>query len=71
MRAVLVQQICAKAIADPDEFPEMLKSSDKQEILENAYSLLILNVANNVLRQVDEEDTALRMSGISLNLSTW
>ena len=61
MRAVLVQQKCAKAIGDPSDFPEMMKSSDKQEILETAYSLLILNLADNVLRQVDEEDTALKV----------
>ena len=61
MRAVLVQQKCAKAISDPFEFPEMMESSQKQEILENAYSLLILNLADNVLRQVDEEDTTLKV----------
>ena len=61
MHAVLVQQKCAKAIGDPSQFPEMMKSSDKQEMLENAYSLLILNLADNVLRQVDEEDSALKI----------
>ena len=60
MKAVLVQQKYAKAIADPSEFPEVMKSSKKQEIFENAYSLLILNLADNVLHQVDEEDTALK-----------
>ena len=29
MCAVLVQQKCAKAIADPAKFPEVMKSSDK------------------------------------------
>ena len=38
-----------------------MKSFDKQEIMENAYSLLILNLADNMLRQVDEEDTALKV----------
>ena len=61
MRTVLVQQKCAKAIVDPVEFPEVMKSSDKQEILENTYSLFIINLADNVLRQVDEEDTALKV----------
>ena len=61
MRVVFVQQKCAKAIGDPSDFPEMMKSSDKQEILENVNSLLILNLTNNVLRQVDEEDTALKV----------
>ena len=61
MHAILVQQKCAKAIGDPSQFPEMMKSSDKQEMLENAYSLLILNLADNVPRQVDEEDSALKI----------
>ena len=61
MRAILIQQKCAKVVGDPSEFPEMMKSSDKQKILETAYSLLILNLADNVLRQVDEEDTALKV----------
>ena len=38
-----------------------MKSSKKQEILENTYSLLILNLADNVLRQVDKEDTAFKV----------
>ena len=38
-----------------------MKSSKKQEIMENAYSLLILNLADNILHQVDEEDTALKV----------
>ena len=29
--------------------------------MEKAYSLLILNLADNVLRQVDEEDTTLKV----------
>ena len=38
-----------------------MKSSKKHEIMENPYSLLILNLVDNVLRQVDEEDTALKV----------
>ena len=49
MCAILVQKKCAKGIGDPLDFPKMMESSDKQEILENAYSLLILNLANKVL----------------------
>ena len=39
----------------------LIKSLEKQEILENAYTLLILNLVDNVLCQVDEEDTALKV----------
>ena len=60
MRAVLVQK-CAKAIGHLSEFPEVMKTPKKQDILENAYSLLILNLADNVLRQVDKEDKALKV----------
>ena len=60
MRAILVQK-CAQAIGHPSEFPEVMKTPENQEILENAYSLLILNLADNVLRQIDEEDTALKV----------
>ena len=62
----LVQQKFAKVIGDPSKFPEVMKSSEKQEIMENAYSLLILNLANNVLHQVDEEDF-----GPNSNPFTW
>ena len=61
IKVVLVQQKYVKAIGDPSDFPEMMKSSDKHDILETAYSLLILNLADNVLRQIDEEDTALKV----------
>ena len=61
IRVVLVQQKCAKAIGDPSKFLEVIKSLEKQEIMENAYSLLILNLANNVLHQVDEEDTTFKV----------
>ena len=61
MRVVLVQQKCAKVIRDLSEFPEVMKSLEKQELMENAYSLLILNLADNVLGQVDDEDTTLKV----------
>ena len=66
----LVQQKCAKAIRDLLEFPEVMKSSDEQEIMENPYGLLILNLVKNVLHQVDEEDRALKVCTNS-NPFTW
>ena len=63
MRAVLVQQKRAKA-RDPIDFPEVMKSSDKQEIMKNAYSLLILNLAEN-------RKTRLRRYGQILDPFTW
>ena len=61
MKAVLVQQKYAKAISNPSKFPEVMKTSEKQEIMENAYNLLILNLVDNVLRQADKEDTAFKI----------
>ncbi|PON96088.1 hypothetical protein TorRG33x02_080180, partial [Trema orientale] len=61
MKAVLVQQKCAKALGDVSGLPETMKPSEKEELLETAYSLLILNLADNVLRQVDEQDTAAKV----------
>ncbi|PON64464.1 hypothetical protein TorRG33x02_273130 [Trema orientale] len=61
MKAVLVQQKCAKVLGDASGLPETMKPSEKEELLETAYSLLILNLADNVLRQVDEQDTAAKV----------
>ncbi|PON82264.1 hypothetical protein TorRG33x02_219660 [Trema orientale] len=61
MRAVLIQQKYTKALGDGSDFPELTKTADKQEVYETAYSLLILNLADNVLTQVDEEDSALKI----------
>ena len=61
MKAVLVQQKYAKALGDVSGLPETMKPSEKEELLETAYSLLILNLADNVLRQVDEQDTAAQV----------
>ena len=61
MKAILIQKKYAKAISDPSEFSKMMKSSKKQDILELAHSLLILNFSDNVLRQVDDKDTTLKV----------
>ncbi|PON70937.1 LRR domain containing protein [Parasponia andersonii] len=61
MRAVVVQQKCVHTIRDGSDFPEVMKASKKQEIQELAYSLQILNLSDNVLRKIDEEDTATKI----------
>ena len=38
-----------------------MSTTDKQDLMECAYSLLILNLPDNVLRQVDEEDTTAKV----------
>ena len=38
-----------------------MSATDKQDLIEYAYSLLILNLADNVLRQIDDEDTVAKV----------
>ena len=38
-----------------------MSATDKQDLMESAYSLLILNLADNVLRQVDDENTTAKI----------
>ena len=61
MKAILVQQKCAKALNGDKDFSQTMSATDKQDLMECAYSLLILNLADNVLRQVDEKDTAAKV----------
>ena len=50
MKAILVQQKYAKALCGEKDLPENMSATDKQDLMECAYSLLILNLADNVLR---------------------
>ena len=54
MKAVLVQHRCSKALVkeskDEKDKKESLTEQESQEMNELAYSLLILNLADNVLR---------------------
>ena len=61
MSAILVQQKCAKALNGDKDLPETMSATNKQDLMESAYSLLILNLADNVFRLVDEEDTAAKV----------
>ena len=61
MKAILVQQKCAKALNGEKKFVESMSTTNKQDLMECAYSLLILNLADNVLRQIDDEDTKAKV----------
>ena len=61
MKVVLVQQKCAKALGGEKEFPRDMSSKDKQDAMELAFSLLILNLADNVLQQIDDEETTAKV----------
>lgn len=58
MRALLVHQKVAKALDKPEDLTEPLTESQKKEMDEIAFSLIILYLGDNVLRQVDCETTA-------------
>ena len=61
MKAILVQQKCAKVLNGDKDLSLTMSTTNKQDLMECAYSLLIRNLADNVLRQVDEEDTATKV----------
>ena len=61
MKAILVQQKCAKALGGENDIPETMPATDKQDLMECAYSQLLLNLADNVLRQIDDEDTTAKV----------
>ncbi|KAI9186582.1 hypothetical protein LWI28_018815 [Acer negundo] len=61
MKAILVQQKCAKALGGEKDLPATLSADEKQELKELAYSTIILNLTDNVLRQVNDEDTAAKV----------
>ena len=57
IKALLEQQNAHKALSDPSELPTTLTTIQKEEIELNVYETLILNLSDNVIRQVLEEDT--------------
>ncbi|KAA0051442.1 Retrovirus-related Pol polyprotein from transposon TNT 1-94 [Cucumis melo var. makuwa] len=56
--AILGSQKALKALEDPKELPATLTKSERETLEEVAYSTLIMNITDNVLRQVIEETTA-------------
>ena len=61
MKAILVKQKCAKALGGEKDLPETMLATDKQDLMECAYSLLLLNLADNVLQQIDDEDPTTKV----------
>ena len=61
MRAILVQQKCAKALGGEKDLLDSLSAKEKQDLMETAYSTIVLNLADNMLRQVNDEDTAAKI----------
>ena len=57
IKALLGQQKAHKALLDSSELPTTLTAVQNEEMKLNAYGTLILNLSDNVIRQVLEEET--------------
>lgn len=58
MYALLVQQKVSKALAESDAKPDKMTDEDFAEMKEIAFSTIIMYLADNVLRQVNDQTTA-------------
>ena len=58
MRALLLQRKRQMAHQDPSSLPSTITNLEKKEIQKNDYSILVLYLVDNVLRQIDKEETA-------------
>ncbi|KAK0588992.1 hypothetical protein LWI29_008208 [Acer saccharum] len=58
VKALLSQQKILKAIEGPDKLPDSLNDEQKSDMLEMALVTIILNLSDNVLREVNDETTA-------------
>ncbi|KAA0040138.1 Retrovirus-related Pol polyprotein from transposon TNT 1-94 [Cucumis melo var. makuwa] len=57
IQAILSSQNALKDIQDPKNLPATMNEVDKQSMEETTYEILILNITDNVLRQVINENT--------------
>ena len=58
MKALLVQHKLQHALLDPSTLGSSVIDVQKREMQESAFSIIILYLADNVLRQIDGEETA-------------
>ena len=59
MRAILMQQELLKAVFNNDKLPESMSEDEKEELEMKAHSATQLCLDDEVLREVDDEDTAV------------
>lgn len=57
MKALLVQHKLQLAIQDPSTLASTITDVQKKEMQDSVYSIIGLYLANNVLRQIDGEET--------------
>ena len=55
MKVILVQQKVALALNGEKSLPSSMSEAEKEKMLETAYSIIILYLSDNVLRQVSKE----------------
>ncbi|TXG53987.1 hypothetical protein EZV62_019243 [Acer yangbiense] len=61
VKALLSQQKILRAIESPDKLPDSLSQEQKDDMLEMAVGTIILNLSDNVLREVNDETTAFNI----------
>ena len=64
MKVVQVQHKCAKALVEQKKGKETsmkMTTQEKQDMNELAFSLLILNLSDNILMQVNEEEITAKV----------
>ena len=59
MRSLLVQQGLWKALKGKNALPTTLSDEEKEDLLERAHSAIQLSLADEVLREIVDEDTAV------------
>ncbi|KAL6327528.1 hypothetical protein AAG906_021615 [Vitis piasezkii] len=59
MKALLVQLKCAQAIEGEEKLPVGLTAAEKEEVVSRAHSAILLSLADEVLREVADETTAV------------
>ncbi|TXG68247.1 hypothetical protein EZV62_003182 [Acer yangbiense] len=73
VKALLSQQKILKAIEGPDKLSDSLNAEQKDDMLEMALGTIILNLSDNVLREVNDETTAFdvwkKLEGLYLTKS--
>ena len=57
LRAMMLQHKLQMALEDPSTLPISITNVQKKEMQESAYSIIVLYLADNVLRQIDGEET--------------
>ena len=58
MRALLVQQDLLKVLSGKDKLPKSIADDEKEELEMKAHTVIQLCLADEVLREVADEDTA-------------